>query len=317
MKIVSTLGLEDKYKNMLSDKFGEYEILHIKQLEDLSEKELSKAEILFTYGDHMPAEIVQRMSSLKWVHSGQSGIEAMPQEILFEKGVFVTNSRGINAVTIAEYVVCMLLNITRNNYKFYEAFKRGEWDFDTHLDEAFGKTITIFGMGRVGSEVAKRCKALGMTVYGVDPIQKEDENVEKIILPEERQDIIPESDVIVICMPLTASTRNMFTYKEFNSMKETAIFMNVGRGPIVKEDDFIEAMKNHRIGYAVLDVFDQEPLKSDSPLWTLDNIYITPHIAGDRQASYQPNMMKILCENLAKYPHFELMTNPVKLNRGF
>lgn len=317
MSIVCTLGLEENYKKMLRERFTDLEIIHINRLSELTDDSLSKVEILFTYGDHMPEDIVRKMSSLKWVHSGQSGIEAMPQAVLSEKKVFVTNSRGINSVTIAEYVICMLLNITRNNYKFYEAFKRKEWDFDTHLDEIFGKTITIFGMGNVGSEVAKRCKAFGMKVYGVDPVRKTDENTEKILLPEERSDIIPESDVIVICMPLTENTRNMFTHKEFDLMKKTAVFINVGRGAIVKEEDFIHAMKRHRIGHAVLDVFEQEPLKPDNPLWTLDNIYITPHIAGDRQASYQPNMMKILCNNLEKYPDFEAMINLVKLNRGF
>lgn len=317
MSIVCTLGLENKFKRTLREKFQKMEIIHIDQLAELTEEELAKVEILFTYGDHMPEAIVEKMVSLKWVHSGQSGIEAMPQAVLSKKGVFVTNSRGINSVTIAEYVMCMLLNITRNNYKFYEAFKRQEWDLNTHLDEIFGKTITIFGMGKVGSEIAKRSKAFGMKVYGVDPVSKENENADKIILPENRMDIIPESDVIVICMPLTETTRNMFTDKEFAAMKETAVFMNVGRGAVINEKDFINAMKNHKIGYAVLDVFEQEPLAPENPLWTLDNIYITPHIAGDRQTSYQPNMMKILCDNLAKYPDFESMTNPVKLNRGF
>ncbi len=315
--IISTLGLEEKYREMLKERFPDKQIIHIGRIADLTEDELRSVEIMFTYGDNMPPELVEKMISLKWVHSGQSGIEAMPKEVLSRMGVRVTNSRGINSVTIAEYVFCMMLNITRNHYRFYEAAKRHEWDMTTHLDEVIGKTMSIFGMGKVGTEIAKRAQAFGMRVIGVDPVSKENIYADEMVPPAEMTRILPLCDVVVICMPLTGGTRNMFTLDVFRQMKPDVIFMNVGRGQIVNEKDLITALDEHLIGHAVLDVFAEEPLPPDHVLWGMEHVYITPHIAGDRQASYQPNMMKILCENLACYPDFASMKNPVILDRGF
>lgn len=317
MNIVSTLGLEDIYKAQLKEKFPKLNIKHINKLADLDVQELENIEVLFTYGNETPENIVKKMKSLKWIHSGQAGIETMPQKALYEQNVFVTNSRGINSVTIAEYVFCMLLNIVRNNYVFYEARKNNTWDLVNHLDELYEKSIGIFGLGNVGQEIAKRAKAFGMTVYGMNMIDINLDTVDKVYLPNQKDELISKCDYIVICLPLTEQTKYMFSEKEFEIMKDTAIIMNVGRGPIINEQDLIRALKSKKIAGAVLDVFEQEPLPKDNLLWNMDNVMITPHIAGDRQMSYMPRMMKILCHNLEVYPYKEKMLNPVNLNLGF
>lgn len=317
MYIVSTLDLPEEYREMLKKECSQYDVEHINRLSELPEEKLEKVEILLTYGNHMPEEIVCKMKSLRWIHSGQAGIDEMPKDLLADMNVVVTNSRGINSITIAEYVMCMILNIERNTYRFYEAAKRCEWDMETHLDEVAEKTITILGLGKVGMEIAKRAKAFDMKVVGVNLVKVDTTYVDEQYPPEELEKIVENTDYLVICMPLTKDTHYMINENIISQMKETAVLMNVGRGPIVKTEDLVDALKHNKIRAAVLDVFEEEPLKEESLLWNIDRLMITPHIAGDRQKSYMPRMMRILCKNLNLYPEFEEMENPVNLRMGF
>lgn len=317
MYIVSTLDLPEEYREMLRRECSQYEVEHVEKLADLSEEKLEKVEILLTYGNQMPEQIVSKMKSLRWIHSGQAGIDAMPKELLADMNVFVTNSRGINSITIAEYVMCMILNLERNTYLFYEAAKRCEWDMNTHLDEVAEKTITIMGLGKVGMEIAKRAKAFDMKVVGVNLTKVNSDYVDEQYPPEDIQKIAGNTDYLVICMPLTKDTYYMIDKDVISKMKENAVLINVGRGPIVKTDDLVEALEKKSLRAAVLDVLEEEPLLPDSPLWKLENLMITPHIAGDRQKSYMPRMMRILCKNLNLYPVFDKMENPVNVRLGF
>lgn len=317
MLIVSTLGLEEKYQAMLKENCPQHQVEHIKDLTVLTKEQLEAVEVFFTYGYDMPEEIISQMKSLRWVHSGQAGIDAMPKELLGEMGVFVSNSRGINSVTIAEYVMCMLLNLERNTYKFYEAFKQHKWDMETSLDEVMDKKITILGMGKVGMEVAKRAKGFDMEVTGVNLAPVESVYLDHALTTDQMKEAVKACDYLVICMPLTDETHHMVDKEFLSGMKKSAVLMNVGRGPIVKTQDLVEALKQGNLRMAILDVLEEEPCPENSPLWELDNLIITPHIAGDRQKSYMPRMMRILCDNLNKYPDFKQMENPVNIKLGF
>lgn len=317
MKIISTLGLEEKYRIMLEERLPELSVTHVESLLTLSEQELAQVEILLTYGNGMTEDVVRRMTALRWVHSGQAGIDAMPKKQLYQMGVAVTNSRGINSITIAEYVMSMMLNLVRNQTAFYEAYKEKRWDMETHLDELAGKTLGILGMGMVGRETARRAKAFDMNVCGLDREKVECEFMDQSFVTATMKEFLAFCDFVVICMPLTEETYHLFAGEVFDWMKETAVLINVGRGPIVKEQDLIEALKHKKLAGAVLDVMETEPLPADSPLWNIDHVMVTPHIAGDRQASYMPRMMEILCHNLSLYPDIASMKNPVDLTQGF
>ncbi len=315
--IVSTLDLEKKYRRMLEERCGQYQVEHVKNLGELSGEQLEAVEILFTYGYDMPEELVRRMKKLRWVHSGQAGIDTMPGRLLDEMGVFVTNSRGINSVTIAEYVMCMLLNLERNTYRFYDAYRRHEWDMETRLDEVMEKKLTILGMGKVGMEIAKRARGFEMEVTGVDLMQVKSPYIDRFFDTEHMKEALAGCDYLVICMPLTKETCHMVDKEFLSWMKESAVLVNVGRGPIVKTEDLIGALERRKLRMAILDVLEEEPLPASSPLWELPNVIVTPHIAGDRQRSYMPRMMRILCDNLNRYPDFAQMENPVNIKLGF
>lgn len=315
--IVSTLGLDQEYRDLLKKEFPTTKIIHSDHFTDMTEQDMYETEAILSYGQDIKGMVIAKMPNLRWVHVGQSGIDSMEIDPLIERRIHVTNSRGINSVTIAEYVLSMMLNFVRNNYVFYRKQQQKEWDMVTYLDELYEKTVGIFGLGKAGQEVAKRCKAFGMNVLGVDLFPVDSSYVDVVIKPGEKQKIFQESDFIVINMPLTDLTKNMIDKDAFEIMKPNIVVINAGRGGIINETDLISALKNKKIAGVVLDVFETEPLPKDNELWNFDNVIITPHIAGDRQKSYMPKMMKILCDNIRLYPDFEKMINPVNLKNGF
>jgi len=308
---VSTLNLEEEYRNLLEREFPLTPILHT-QLNRLNDHILEQVDSLFTYGYDLTPEILGKMSSLKWLHIGQSGMDPLPFDQLREQKVFITNSRGINSPTIAEYVMCALLNVVRKSFTYAEKARQKVWDVDTTVDELLGKTLGIFGMGMVGSEIAKRAKVFGMKVLGVDVVSPTTPDVDQMYSPDQRLEVLPQCDFVVLCMPLLPSTTGMIGRKELTMMRPTAWLMNVGRGPLLGESDLLDAIDAKKIAGAVLDVFAEEPLPKANELWNRENVWITPHTAGDHFAQYAPRMVEILRFNLAQYPNFEQMKNPVK-----
>jgi phosphoglycerate dehydrogenase-like enzyme len=311
MTIVSTINLEKEFRDLLKRELPTMPIRHV-QLSDLSKEEIAQVQVVMTYGYDMKPEITKKMKHLQWLHIAQSGMDPLPFPLLREKGVFITNSRGINSSIISEYVLCAMLNVTRKTFLFAERARRKIWDLEITVEELGLKTVGIFGLGKIGRQVAKRCKAFGMRVLGVDIHTDEVPFVDQVFLPHHRQEVLAKSDFIVLCLPLVPSTAGMIDRKELSVMPDTAWIINVGRGPLLNTDALIEAIDAKQIGGAVLDVFGTEPLPTDDKLWTRENIWITPHTAGDHFAGYASRVVEIIRYNLAQYPHFEQMQNPVR-----
>jgi phosphoglycerate dehydrogenase-like enzyme len=309
--IVSTLNLEKEYRDLLKREFPTMPIHHT-QLGDLSDDELAQVQTVMTYGYDMTPEMTKKMSRLQWLHVAQSGMDPLPFDLLQERQVFITNSRGINSSIISEYVLCAMLNITRKTFEYVERARQKIWDSEIKVDELSLKTVGIFGLGKVGRQVAKRAKAFGMQVWGVDIHTDEVPFVDKVFLPHHRQEVLSHCDFIVLCLPLLPTTDGMIDRQELSVMPDTAWIINVGRGPLINTDALIEAVDAGQIAGAVLDVFATEPLPADDKLWARKNIWITPHTAGDHFQQYAPRLVEIIRYNLAQYPHFEQMQNPVR-----
>ncbi|MFH0878935.1 MAG: D-2-hydroxyacid dehydrogenase [Lentisphaerota bacterium] len=310
MMIISTLDLEQDFRDLLAHEFPAMPIRHT-QLSQLSDAELAQAEIVITYGYDLAPEVVRKMGSLQWLHIGQSGMDPLPLDLLQEKKVFITNSRGINSSTIAEYVLCAMLNVVRNTFAYAERARQKIWDSNLKVDELSEKTVGIFGVGSVGKEVAKRAKAFGTRVLGLDIFSGKVPFVDQMFLPYQRQEVLSQCDFIVLSLPLLDSTAGLIGRAELSMMPKTAWIINVGRGPLIDTDALVEAVDAGWITGAVLDVFTTEPLAAADKLWARENIWITPHTAGDHFPQYAPRMVAIIRHNLAKYPHYEQMQNPV------
>lgn len=318
MKIISSCTLSDDLLRQLKSEFPDY--MYAKNIDDIAKHELKDVVVQVTYGHDITAERLDEMKSLKLIHVMQSGLNLVPFDELIKRDIMLTNSKGINSITIAEYTMGMMLNLIRNSFVYYDAQKKNQWDFTTTLDELYGKTLGILGYGSIGTELAKRAKAFGMRVLASKRRYAEEiENVDEVIKTEDRMRIFKEADFIVSLLPLTPDTEGMIGEKELAMMKSTASLINVSRSGIVDLEALIDSLESEKIRAAVLDVFDVEPLPEDSELWNVKNLYLTPHIAGDRHPAYKQRAFDILFHNLKKVSanEFNEMKNIVDKTQGY
>lgn len=236
-------------------------------------------------------------SHLKWIQAKSAGVDTMNLSLLNEKNIILTNASGIHGVPIAESVFGMLLADTRGIKKAINQQTNKVWSQTESLVELKGKTMMIIGMGQVGKEVARLAQAFGLNVIGVNRSGNPVTEVSEIIKQDQIPKHIKRADFVVNILPLTSETTNYYDDSFFTSMKKGAGFINVGRGPSVDTDALIRQIKNGQIGFAGLDVFKEEPLAKDSPLWDLPEVLITPHISGVAE-HFKKRLFAIFEENL-------------------
>lgn len=269
---------------------------------DMEEAEpfLDKAEILLTYGEDLDNGKIEKANQLKWINVLSAGIDQMPAQKIKEKGILVTNSRGIHKIPMAEYALSMLLQSSRNMKTLIRHEQENNWDRSVKMTEITGKTMLIAGTGAIGQEVARLAKAFRMKTVGVSRSGRIKDYFDEVKASEELEKVIGEADFIVSVLPSTEETKEYYQPTHFKQMKSTAIFLNMGRGDAVKESVIINAIKESEISHAVLDVFEQEPLPDHSPLWNMEGVTVTPHLSGI-SPEYQPRAIDIFEKNLAVY----------------
>ena len=239
-------------------------------------------------------------SRLKWIQAKSAGVDTMNLSLLNEKNIILTNASGIHGVPIAESVFGMLLADTRGIKKAINQQTNKVWSQTESLVELKGKTMMIIGMGQVGKEVARLAQAFGLNVIGVNRSGNPVTEVSEIIKQDQIPKHLKRADFVVNILPLTSETTNYYDDSFFTSMKKGAGFINVGRGPSVDTDALIRQIKNGQIGFAGLDVFKEEPLAKESPLWDLPEVLITPHISGVAE-HFKKRLFAIFEENLTAY----------------
>lgn len=238
---------------------------------DVSEIEGVICNGLFLYND------IKQFKNLKYIQLISAGYDRIPLDYIKDKKIKVFNARGVYSVPMAEFAIGGILQLVKRFDLFYENKKKHVWNKSRTLGELFGKTSVIVGAGNIGSEIAKRLKAFDMTVIGVDIFNDSRLYFDKIELLDNLDDQLKIADIVILTLPLTDSTANMFDKTKFSIMKDTSIFVNVARGQLVNENDLIDVLTKKEIAGAVLDVFNSEPLEERSPLWDFDNVVLTPH----------------------------------------
>lgn len=265
-----------------------------------------------------------RAPNLKWVHSSSAGVENYLFTEMVESNVILTNSKGCFAPCMAEHAFGLLFTLTRNLGIQNRNMLQGKWQGAT-MDSVFelkDMTMGIIGLGGIGSQVARRARAMDMRVLAVDIVPKYKEQLGDIC-DEVRlvQDgglswLLPNSDVIVISAPHTKASEGMIGAEQFGMMKKGAFFINICRGKLVKTPALLEALKSGRIAGAGLDVTDPEPLPSDHELWKLPNVIITAHMSGRSQFN-PPRLAEVFVENVYRYVNDFPMLNIVNKEMGF
>lgn len=279
---------------------------------------LPEGEVMITYGEDLTEEAIREAKGLNWIQVISAGLEKMPMQAIKERGILVTNARGIHRVPMSEYTLGAMLAIERRSYIFYDLQKEVKWDRSVRIGELEGKTLCIVGLGAIGQEIAKKAKVFNMRVIGIKNTPEALEFVDRVGDTSQLHDMLRESDYVVVTVPLTPLTRGMFGRREFESMKGDAWFINISRGEVVDQEALIDALTRKSIGGAVLDVYTPEPLPGDSPLWKLDNVIMTPHVSG-RSRRYMQRAMEIFRHNLKVYLGIsgERMVNVIDPDKGY
>lgn len=282
------------------------------------EEALNSADIVIT-GDITTLPI-EKAKNLKWIQVTSAGVNNLP-EILKTSDIIITNASGVHPIPIAEHVLGFMLMFSRQLYKsFRTQIEKKQWErhyIDYPAFELYGKTISLFGMGRIGSRIAKLAKGLDMHVLAmVRDTSKNYPSVDEVFLEKDVATLLSRSDFVINAMPLTPQTKHFFAMDQFKNMKPTAYFINIGRGPVVHEKDLITALQKEIIAGAGLDVFEEEPLPNSSPLWKLKNVIVTPHYSG-WTPEYMNRVIDIFCTNLAAYLKKKPMPNLVDKSKGY
>lgn len=268
-------------------------------------------------------ELLEKAPNLVWVAALSAGVDRYLQikPLADNDRIVFTNMRAVHAPAIADHAFGMLLELTRNLRFYGDAQKAGRWEQDsptgTPSTSLHGKTMLVVGIGGIGSEIAQRAHGFGMRVIATRRTDTPaPDYVEHVGKPEELLKMLPEADVVAVCVPLTAETDGLFDAKAFAAMKPGAILINIARGRIVKSDALIEALKNGHLGGGCLDVTEPEPLPPDSPLWKMSNVIITPHTASDAEVTDQ-RRMALMVENMRRFGAGEPLLNVVDKKAGY
>lgn len=273
-----------------------------KIIEAKSEREyfesIPEAEIIIS--SLINEEIIDREKKLKWIQALTAGVNHMPVKRIFERNIILTSLKGAHKIQMTEYAIAMMIIVSRQIGTIINNSLKKQWIKVMPQCEIFGSTLGIMGVGEIGSELAKKASMMGMNVLGVKRTLTDIPFVEKMYTFDNINDFYGECDYIVNLLPTTEQTHKIVDIKAFKQMKNTACFINMGRGSTVDEDDLAVALKTKEISFLVSDVFYHEPLSAESPLWDIDNVIITPHICGPSN-KYMEKATPIILKNLDSY----------------
>ncbi|HEV2289693.1 MAG TPA: D-2-hydroxyacid dehydrogenase [Candidatus Acidoferrales bacterium] len=295
-------------------------VVHLPTGENV-DRELPDTDILVGYS--LRKEQFHLARKLKWIHSTAAGVNQLMYPELRESGIVLTNARGIHAQPMAEHILGAILAMAR---RFPDAFRYQSearwaqqeiWDAKLRPLELKGRVLLIVGFGSIGHELARRIHPMGMRVWGVTRSGQGDAALAERILPvADLASALPQADFIVLAAPETHETKQMIGAKELAQMKRTAYFINVARGTLVDEAALTHSLLTHAIAGAALDVTAEEPLPPESPLWKLDNVFITPHVSAASEQMWE-RQTKLLMDNLVRWFTGQELRNRVDLSRGY
>jgi phosphoglycerate dehydrogenase-like enzyme len=334
-RVVIAADITKEHQQQLQTTFPHrtFEFRPIEKVEDIPAEIWQDTEILLVGSLAIPRP--EQAPALRWVQLYLAGANLILQHPLYQSDVTFTTASGVHAINIGEYVLTTILAWYYRLPQLLAFQTKGLWtgaqEYTTLMPEELrGKTIGIIGYGSIGREVARLAQVFGMRVLAQQ--QSEDHrdhgfifpgtgdaegNIpERYYRPDELHELLRASDIVVLAVPLTNSTRYMINAETLGAMKSTAFLINIARGDVCDEEALIHALQEKRIAGAALDVFQQEPLPATSPLWHLPNVYLTPHVSGFTQA-YETRVLSIFTENLRHYQSGRSLYNVIDKARGY
>ncbi|GLB61064.1 D-2-hydroxyacid dehydrogenase [Cytobacillus sp. NCCP-133] len=276
------------------------------------------AEVIAGWKKELKELVQEGNTNLRWLQSWSAGVDSFPLDKMEAQDIQITSANGVHANPISETIFALMLALTRKIHTYVRNQQSKTWHHSGMKLEIHNKTIGIIGVGAIGKETAKIAKAFGMRVLGVRHSGKTEDYVDEMYTSSQLNDVLPQCDYVVVTLPLTKATKQLFGAEQFSLMTNSAFFINIGRGQIVVEKDLISALQNGQIAGAGLDVFEKEPLCGDSPLWELPNVIVTPHTAGSTEYYNQRVIDDIFIPNLKNYVNGETPAiNLVDYKKGY
>lgn len=245
---------------------------------------------------------VEDFKSLKAVQLTSAGYDRVPVSHFAKQGIALFNAKGVYNIPMAEWAVLKALEIYKNSKFFYKNQEKALWEKNRSLLELYGKTVLIIGVGNIGQECAKRFKAFGTKVMGADIFDSKCEFVDEFFYMDSLSTALKLCDVAVLCLPLTEKTEHLINKDTLSFFKKDAVLINISRGKVINEADLIEALSKGNLKGAALDVFEEEPLSTKSPLWNMDNAYLTPHNSFVSDAISE-RLFDLIYKNLTEFDY--------------
>lgn len=275
----------------------------VRSLDELKAR-IGEADVLSVSG-FWRNDFIAQASRLAFIQSISAGTDQYSKDLLGRAGIRVASAQGSNERAVAEHAIALILAMARKLPMARDNQSQKKWrglisEIPKREDEVGGKTLVIVGMGRIGSRLATLAKAFDMKVIGVKrDISKGADAAHSVVAQADLLKVLPQADFVALTCPLNPGTENIINAEALRAMKPTATLVNVARGKVVHEPSLIEAMNAGTIAAAALDCAWEEPLPESSALWTLPNVFITPHSAGETQ-KYEDNVIDLLMENLGR-----------------
>ena len=277
---------------------------------------LSDTEVIVGWA-RFPVEALRWADRLRWIQAISTGVDRLDPRVM--ERITLTNGNGLGAEPIGEHVICHLLMLARGAPIYLRRQVEHRWERGVQAREISGMTMGVVGMGAIGSAVARRARALGLRVIAIRRSatrRAPDLVADEVCPPDDLPYLLAESDVVVLATPLTAETRGLIGERELHTMRPGSYLINIARGGVVNEPAMIAALRDGHLGGAGLDVFATEPLPSDSPLWDMPNVIVTPHVAASSDR-YMRRVEELVCDNLRRYLEGQPLRNAVDVGRGY
>lgn len=317
---VKAWSIPDTHAAALYEQFPDVEFVRAFDIEE-SARLIRDVDVAFA--PRILEGMVAAAPKLRWVHSSAAAVEGLlPLAALAQRGIAVTNSKGVQAAPIAEYVIGGLLMLARRFDRMLEAQRERRWIQNDLAVEwpvmLKGKRMTIVGLGTIGMEVARRANAFGIHVTGVrrDISAPMPDFVDEVIAADQLDRALLNCDLLVLSAPGVNSTQRIVGAEQIARLNRGALLVNVARAAIVDDSAMRTALENGQLGGAVLDVFEQEPLDVNDGLWSMKNVIVTPHMAGLRQ-SHWDDVRDLFAENLRRFLRGDQLLNVVDTAAGY
>ena len=272
--------------------------------------------LAWDFRSHALAEALPTADALRWVHAASAGVNHLLSDRVKSSDLIVTNSRGVFDEPMAEYVLALVLAFAKDLPTTVRLQHERRWRH-RETESLAGRQALVAGTGPIGRAIGRKLAAVGMTVTGIGRTPRATDPDLGLVLPmEQLPEALGQAYYVVLAAPLTEATRGMIDAKALAAMKPTARLINVGRGPLVAQDDLVTALRDGRIAGAALDVFADEPLENGSALWTMPNVIVSPHMSGD-VVGWRAELVALFLDNLTRYLDGRPLRNVVDKQHGY